>query len=323
MKLGTWIHSVLSGLVLQVVGSVLAAVGGGLFSVTALLHIALGAVGVFISAYVVRNSPTWLTWLGGKLGGAPPASAAGIVLLVLALPLASCSPPVADAAPVLASGPIGFAGALAPGDSLGPYTFTVPAVPGATGYSWTLTTSATNGTWSNVPAGTTTTAPSLSFTLAASAGVWDSVSLQLCVKGTSGVRSTKVPACASWKVYRYLPTPTSLSGDSSHLGLMSLMVRSPTEDTITAHGANAHITVATNGTIQFCTVARFGSGDLALLGTDTTCMATALRDFRPDRFQHLTVQEQNFLAGACSPWSACLLGYAPRVAPDALRTRRA
>src|SRR6185437_13513393 len=101
-----------------------------------------------------------------------------LLLTALALVAApSCSPPAADAAPVLRAGPIDLGGFLAPGDSLGPYTFTVPAVPGATGYSWTLTTSGTNGVWSNVPTGQATASPTLTFTLASGAP-WDSVSLQ-------------------------------------------------------------------------------------------------------------------------------------------------
>ncbi len=242
-----------------------------------------------------------------------------LLLTALALVAApSCSPPAADAAPVLRAGPIDLGGFLAPGDSLGPYTFTVPAVPGATGYSWTLTTSGTNGVWSNVPTGQATASPTLTFTLTSGAP-WDSVSLQLCVKGTSSVRSTKAPGCTSWRVLRYLPSPTSLSGDSSKLGPISMMVRIDGGD-LPTWGSSQHATKPIGASWKNCVFWRFGSGHVLAVGDTTGCGAVAAAQFRPDRLIGYTPAEQEWQSGACLTWSGCLsgLGLGRRAPADAL-----
>lgn len=326
LPVGRFLHSVLAAALLQVAGSVFAAIGGGLWSLTALWHVALGAVLVSLSGFVVKNAPSWLATIAQWLGAPPPAAGAALVILALAgLATTSCSPPQASAAPVLSAGPVGLFGALAPGDSLGPYVFTVGAVPGATGYSWTLTTSATNGTWSNVPTNAATTTPSFTFSIAATGGVWDSVSLQLCVKGTSGVRSTKGPACTTWKVLRYLPTPTSMSGDSSRLGPISMMVRVP-GGSLPIWGTGGQTASYPAGTVfKACVFWRFGSGKVAAVGADTTgCGVIAAAQFRADRRSGFTAAESSWLSGACDPWSACLLGLgAIRSRLDVLLVHRA
>ncbi len=311
IMLGRALHSLLSGIGLQVAGALFGALGGGLWSLSALGHVALGAVVTGISSYVVRQTPTWLAWLAKALGAPPaaPTSSAGILLVLLAAAaMSSCSPPAADAAPVLTSGPVGLAGALlAPGDSLGPYTFTVAPVAGASGYSWTVTASGTNGTFTNLPTGTATASPSLSFTLA-TGGIWDSVSLQLCVKGTSSVRSTKAAACTSWKVYRYLSSPTALSGDSSKLGPISLMLRSPSEDSLFRNGSGVYARVAVGGTAQFCAFIRFGSGHVAAITAASACPAVAAANFAAPRLTGYTAAESAWLSGSCATWASCLAG---------------
>lgn len=266
-------------------------------------------------------------WLIRQLNGAPPANgtAAMVAFLLLLLPLASCSPPQAQAAPVMASGPLGLSGFLAPGDSLGPYTFTVPAVPGATGYKWTATVAATNGTWTNVPSATVTAGPAITFTLA-SGGVWDSVSLQLCVTGTSPVRSAKAPACTNWKVLRYLPSPTSLSGDSSKLGPISMMVRIDGGD-LPTWGPSQHASKTVGQSWKQCVFWRFGSGHVLAVGDTTGCGAIAAVQFRADRVTGYSPAELDWQSGACLQWSGCVsgLGLGPRfhMPPDVLLTHRA
>lgn len=244
-----------------------------------------------------------------------------LISLFLALPAASCNPPVADAAPVMVAGPSALSGALAPGDSLGPYTFSVAPVSGATGYRWTLSDSATNGVFPGIPTSSNTTSPSITFTLP-TGGAWDSVSLRLCVTGTSAVRTAKASACANWKVLRYLPSPTSLSGDSTKLAPMSLMVRTPTGDLPVGLGGVQHSTMTTNGTLQFCTFVRFGSGTVAGLDTVSACVGVAVRSFAKYRLRAVTAQEAAWLAGGCSSWAACALG-SIRALPDVLLTHRA
>lgn len=232
----------------------------------------------------------------------------------------SCSPPAADAAPVLVRGPVAFAGALAPGDSVGPYTFTIPAVSGASAYSWTVTASGTNGAWTNLPTGTSTTTPTLSFT-AASGGTWDSVSFQLCVKGTSPVRSSKGQACTTWKVYRYLASPTSLTGDSSRLGPLSLMLRSPQQDSLQGRGHGVYAHTVTGGTATFCAFIRFGSGHVAGVTPNATCPPVGATNFRADRLASLTPAESAWLSGGCATWAGCLSGFGLiRQRPDVLQT---
>lgn len=259
-------------------------------------------------------------WLIRQLNGAPPANgtAAIVAFLLLLLPLASCSPPAAEGAPVLVRGPLAFSGVLAPGDSVGPYIFTAPAVSGATGYSWTLTASATNGTWANLPAGAATSTPTLTFTVA-SGGTWDSVSFQLCMKGTSPVRSSKGQACTSWKLYRYLSSPTSLTGDSSRLGPLSLMLRSPQEDSLKP-GGGVYAHTQTGAMATFCAFIRFGSGDVAGVTPNPTCPTVATANFRASRLASLTGAESAWLSGSCTPWANCLagLGLGRRVPTDAL-----
>ena len=328
IMLGRAIHGILAGIVLQVAGALLGALGGGVWSLTALFHVATAAAGTYLSAYLVRQAPSWLAWLAQQLGGAPPTSAAGILLVLVALSLASCSPPQAAAAPVLRAGPVGLLGTLvSAGDSLGPYTFAVNPVAGATGYKWTVTASATNGTWGNLPAGTATTSPSVTFTLAAVGGAWDSVSLQLCVTGTSAVRSAKAPACISWKVLRYLPSPTSLSGDSSRLGPISMMIRD--RFTRLPHwGTNIKDSIDVGaGPVAWkvCAFWRFGSGHVLAVGDTLGCGPVAAAQFRADRLTGYTAAEAAWQSGACLTWGGCLsgLGLGRRLPADALLTHRA
>lgn len=306
---------------------------------------ALIGAAVAIQNVIATGAWTWHALLFGILGGvlsglagwyistkdpadtdsAPPASAGptsvvGILLLLALLPLASCNPPAASAAPVLRSGPVGFAGALAPGDSLGPYTFTVGPVGGATGYKWTVTATATNGTWGNLPAGTMTATPSLTFTLAAVGGAWDSVALQLCVTGTSAVRSAKAPACTSWKVNRYLASPTALTGDSSRLAPISLMLRASPQDSVTRGGESVASHVLIGQSIQFCSIIRFGSGHVAGISPAPACAGILAANFRPDRLT-LSGPEAAWLSGACGTWAACLAGFSVLVRADMLPHR--
>lgn len=303
------LHALLVAIIVGGATALQAALASGTWTWHALLF---GLVGGILSAAA--------GWLIRTLNGGPPPAAAAVVLLAgLTGLLASCSPPQASAAPVMRAGPIGLAGVLAPGDSLGPYTFAVPAVSGAGGYSWTLTVSATNGSWSNLPTNAGTTAPSFGFTIAAAGGVWDSVSLQLCVKGTSAVRSSKGTACTSWKVYRYLASPTALTGDSSKLGPISMMLRSPTEDSLYRNGSGVYAHAVTRGTALFCAFIRFGSGHVAGITPTSSCATVAPANFLSTRLGALTSAEAGWLSGSCLTWPSCLSGLGAVRAPrDAL-----
>lgn len=312
------LHALAVAAIVGAATAVQSLLAAGTWTWHALVFGLIGGVMSAAAGWLIRqlNSPT------------PPPSgttAALLAFLLLLLPLASCSPPQAEAAPVMAAGPVGLSGFLAPGDSLGPYTFTLPAIPGASGYKWTVTDSATNGAFPALPTGISTSAPTFTFTLP-TGGAWDSVSLKLCVTGTSSVRSAKAPGCASWKVLRYLPSPTSLSGDSSKLGPISLMVRRQGGQ-LPVWGPGQNATLVIGQVSVGCVFWRFGSGHVLAVGADTTgCGAIAAVQFRPDRLTNYTAAEAAWQSGACLTWADCLSGLGLgtlRVPADELRIRRA
>lgn len=292
----------------------------------ALVYGTIAAMLVAIAGwYIGTKDPadTGMTTSAAPTPPIPPATAGLLLLALLSLATTSCSPPQAQAAPVLISGPMAFSGALLPGDSLGPYVFSANSVPGATGYKWTVTASATNGAWTNLPNASVTTSPGLTFTLS-SGGAWDSVSLQLCVTGTSSTRSAKAPACTSWKVMRYLPSPTSLVGDSSRLGPISFMLRLPGGNLPVWGSGGQSITIPAGTSFRACSIWRFGSGHVAAVGPDTTsCGAVVAAQFNPTRINRLTAAEAAWVSGSCN-WSNCLLGLGSvKSLPDALLVHRA
>jgi hypothetical protein len=106
-----------------------------------------------------------------------------------------------------AAAPSGPAGVLtliaASGDTL-IYTWTGTA-PRATGFATTVTVSATNGTWTGVPANLAVTSP---ITYILSAFPWDSVTLTFQVWGTNAAGRSPTPWTQTVSKRRLPGTPT-------------------------------------------------------------------------------------------------------------------
>lgn len=260
-----------------------------------------------------------------------------LLTAVLAAAQPSCSPTPAVAAPVV-SGPIGFTGALAPGDSIGPYVFRLPsATPGATGYAWTLAVSKTNGTFPGAPFAQNTVGDSLLITVP-TGGAWDSVTFTLTVKPTSTLRSAKAAASTTWTLYRYLASPSSFVVDSTRLGPISMTIRNDTvltlangmvtttaRTTVSSHGAATNTVLLTSSTVQLCAYVRFGSGLMTPVGDTLNCGRIGSMYFKASRLAQLpTPAESRWLSAAClTDWSSCLVGQVPSVVRDALLVHRA
>jgi hypothetical protein len=281
VKLGTVIHSLLNGLLLSVVGSLLGALAGGIFSPALLVHVAIGAIGTNVSAYIVRNSPSWLTWLGQKLGGAPPpASAAGIlVLLLCALPLASCAPPAAAGATLTV---------MAAGDTAKVFAHW-PVVNRATGYTYTLTTLATNGTWTGLATGTATAATSVS--LGPISTTADTAVFQLCVTATGasgaspiGCTPSAANAANTWR--RKLGTPTPVMDSVTALLLLP-----------------SHLALTVGQTAPApCPFYQLGNGAVGMRAGDSASCTSAYIATYSETQRALTPDQQALVDGRCITW---------------------
>ena len=277
IMLGRALHSLLSGIGLQVAGALFGALGGGLWSLSALGHVALGAVVTGISSYVVRQTPTWLAWLAKALG-APPAASAGILVVLLAWPFVSCSPPAASGATLTV---------VAAGDTAKVFAHW-GAVNRATSYSYSLTTLATNGTWTSLATGVSTTATSVA--LFPTSSTADTAVFQLCVaavgaSGSSAIGCTPSAANSANTWRRKLGSPTPI------LDSVTALLLVPQHDTIVIGASHT-----------LCPFWQMGNGAVVMRSGDAAACGTAYVSSYSAAQRTVTVDQQALVDGRCLTW---------------------
>lgn len=199
-----FLHGFVVGLVLSVLAS--PSVGGlvssGVFTLATLWHAVVVAAVSYLWGYLVKNAPGWFG--AGSSSGTAGAARLGVLLALLAASPAilACPPAPANAASVTV---------MAVGDSA-KITFHWPAVNKATGYTYTVSALASNGTWTGLPVNQATAATSGSAVGVSSTA--DTAVFQVCAtavgaSGSSaiGCSSSTAGAANTWRRKLQPPAP--------------------------------------------------------------------------------------------------------------------
>lgn len=247
-----------------------------------------------------------------------PAATAMLAFVLLLLPLASCSPPAAEGATL---------SVMAAGDTAKVFAHW-PSVNRATSYSYSLTTVATNGTWTGLPTGATTTVTNVALLPVSTNS--DSAVFQLCVTATGPAGSSPIGCTASvasaantW--HRKLGTPQPVFDSVTALFLV------PSRDSLVI-----------GATHTLCPFWEMGNGAVVMRSSDATSCTGSYQATYSALQRSVTADQQMVIDSRCLTWTqtnpavdrlgitGCdLLGLLPQRVPyphlpvDALALRRA
>lgn len=268
-------HFFLSGFGVAVAAALTGVVSSSLWSLATLLHGILGAAIVALAATIAKASTP----------SSPPSSGSGPAAMLLLGALVGggilamgCSTPAAEGASITV---------MAAGDTARVFAHW-PAVNRATGYTYTLTTVATNGTWTALPTGATTTTTSVAVLPVSTNS--DSAVFQLCVTaagpaGSSPVGCTASTANAANTWHRKLGTPQPVFDSVTALILLPA-------DTTLAIGAH----------LVLCPFYEMGNGAIVMRSSDAPSCAARYQANYSIAQRTVTVDQQMIVDASCLSW---------------------